>query len=300
MNGIKMQNFDWTLIQSFLAVAENGSFSAAGRTLNISQPTIGRQIAQLERQLGTPLFRRDNRGHKLTEAGTGLVEHAQAMKAAAARMSLLAAGQSEVLSGVVRITASIVVSHYLLPPILAHIRRQEPEIELEVNPSDATENLLFREADIAVRMYRPTQLDVITRKVGTQKIGLFAAKSYLERRGKPETMADIADHDMVGFDRSDAIIQGMRENGMEVDRSFFKVRCDNQTVYFEAVRAGCGIGVFPINIASTDPTLVRVLPMVRVPELPIWLTAPEALRTSLRIRRVYDLLAEGLKAVAGG
>ena len=291
-----MRDFDWTLIQSFLAVTENGSFSAAGRALNISQPTIGRQIAQLEQQLGTPMFRRDNRGHRLTEAGTALVEHAQDMKAAAARMSLLAAGQSEVLSGVVRITASVVVSHYLLPPILAHIRRQEPEIELELNPSDTTENLLFREADIAVRMYRPTQQDVITRKVGTQKFGLFCSKSYIALRGRLQSISDFADHDMVGFDRSDAIILGMLENGVKVDRSFFKVRCDNQTVYFEAVLAGCGIGVFPINIAGQYPDLERVLPTVRVPDLPIWLTAPEALRTSSRIRRVYDLLASGLKS----
>ena len=294
-----MQNFDWTLIQSFLAVAENGSFSAAGRALNISQPTIGRQIQQLEHQLGTPLFQRDNRGHSLTVTGKSLIDHAQSMKASAAHMSLLAAAHSETLSGVVRITASVVVSQYLMPPILSHIRQQEPEIELELNPSDDTENLLFREADIAVRMYRPTQLDVITRKVGTQKFGLFGAKSYFERRGRPQNLKDILHHDMIGFDRSEAIIQGMQDNGVEVNRSFFKLRCDNQTVYYEAIRAGCGIGVFPLNIAGVDPLVEQVLPEVNVPDLPIWLTAPEALRTSSCIRRVYDFLAEGLTAVAG-
>ena len=215
-------------------------------------------------------------------------------------MSLLAAGQAETLSGVVRVTASVIVSHYLLPSIFAKIRQLEPEIELELNPSDATENLLFREADIAVRMYRPEQLDVITRKVGTQKFALYATGEYLDRRGRPQNFADIDGHDMVGFDRSDLMIKGMKELGIEVDRSFFKVRCDNQTVYWEMVAAGCGIGIAPLNIGGVTEGVEMILPGTPLPDLPIWLTAPVALRTSPRIRRVYDLLAEGLTKVAGG
>jgi DNA-binding transcriptional LysR family regulator len=295
-----VENFDWSLIQSFLSVAETGSFSAAGRELGISQPTVGRHIQQLEKQLGTPLFRRENKGHSLTGAGVDLIGHAREMKTSAARMSLLAAGQAETLSGVVRVTASVIVSHYILPPIFARIRLAEPEIELELNPSDVTENLLFREADIAVRMYRPEQLDVITRKVGTQRFALYASKEYLDRRGRPTGFADIVDHDMIGFDRSDLMIKGMKELGIDVDRSFFKVRCDNQTVYWELVAAGCGIGIAPLNIGGVTPGVEMILPDIPLPDLPIWLTAPEALRTSPRIRRVYDLLAEGLSAVAGG
>ncbi|MFT4717402.1 MAG: DNA-binding transcriptional LysR family regulator [Paracoccaceae bacterium] len=300
LNRWNLDNFDWSLIQSFLAVAETGSFSAAGRDLGISQPTVGRQIQQLEKQLGTPLFQRENKGHSLTSAGVDLIEHARDMKTSAARMSLLAAGQAETLSGVVRVTASVIVSHYILPPIFARIRLAEPAIELELNPSDATENLLFREADIAVRMYRPEQLDVITRKVGAQRFGLFATKTYLDQRGRPQNFEDIINHDMIGFDRSDLMVKGMKELGMNIDRSFFKVRCDNQTVYWELVTAGCGIGVAPLNIASNTPGMERILPDIAIPDLPIWLTAPEALRTSPRIRRVYDLLAEGLATVAGG
>lgn len=222
------------------------------------------------------------------------------MKSAAARMSLLAAGQAETLKGVVRVTASVIVSHYILPPIFADIRRAEPEIELELNPSDATENLLFREADIAVRMYRPTQLDVITRKIGVQRFGLYATKSYLDRRGRPQSFADMMHHDMIGFDRSDLMIKGMAELGMDIDRSYFKIRCDNQTVYWELVAAGCGIGIAPLNIGGAKAGMERVLMDLPLPELPIWLTAPEALRTSPRIRRIYDLLAKGLNAVTDG
>ncbi len=293
-----MQSFDWSLVQTFLAVADKGSFSSAARALGISQPTVGRQIAEFERQLNAPLFQRETRGHRLTDAGGELLRHASEMNAAAAGLSLAAAGQSEVLSGIVRITASVMVSHYLLPPILAQIHGTEPEIELELNPSDDTENLLFREADIAVRMYRPTQLDVITRKVGAQKFGLFASRAYLEARGQPESLEDLFDHDFIGYDRSDLLIQGMREMGMVVDRSYFSIRCDNQTVYWELVRAGAGIGVSAINIGGSDPQVQRLLPDLDLPELPIWLTAHEALRTAPRIRRIYDLLAKGLAAVA--
>jgi len=289
-----MAEFDWTLIKSFLAVAETGSFSAAARSLAISQPTVGRQMQLLEAQLGTSLFERNQKGQRLTLAGTDLIDEATAMKAAAARISLGAEGRSQTLSGVVRITASLVVSHFILPQILAEIRAREPEIELELHPSDDTENLLYREADIAVRMYRPTQLGVITRKLGVQKLGLFAASSYIARRGSPKATTEISRFDLIGFDRSDLIIRGMSALEIEVDRSFFKLRCDNQTVYWELVAAGCGIGFSPLMIGEKDPRVERVLPDLEVGELPIWLTAPEALRTSPRIRRVYDMLAAAL------
>jgi len=289
-----MTDFDWTLIKSFLAVADEGSFSAAARSLAISQPTIGRHIQQLEAQLGTSLFERDQKGQRLTATGTDLIDEATAMKATAARISLVAEGRSQTLSGVVRITASLVVSHFILPEILAEIRAQEPLIELDLHPSDDTENLLYREADIAVRMYRPTQLGVITRKLGVQRLGLFAAKTYVAKHGAPVDASEIAHHDLIGFDRSDLIIKGMSALEMQVDRSFFKIRCDNQTVYWEMVAAGCGIGVAPLLVAAADPRVVRVIPDLEVGALPIWLTAPEALRTSPRIRRVYDMLAAEL------
>ena len=291
--------FDWTLIQTFLAVAETGSFTAAARETGSSQPTVGRQMQELERQLGAALFRRQNRGHRLTEAGTRLLAHASDMKEAAARLSLEAEGQAEVLQGVVRITASVVVSHYLLPPIFARIRAAEPEIELELNPTDATDNLLYRDADIAIRMYRPEQLDVITRRVGAQRFGIFATRAYLARRGTPQFITDLPSHDFIGYDRSDLMIRGMRQMGLAASRSMFAIRCDNQSVYIEMLKAGCGLGVAPINIAGSDPDLVRILPDIAIPDLPIWLTAHEALRHAPRIRRVYDLLAEGLADVAG-
>ena len=182
-----MDNPDWTLYRSFLAVAEHGSLSAAARHLALSQPTLGRHIAELEAALATALFTRVPRGLVLTDAGTAMLPAARQMRDAAAALALLAAGREGSLSGTVRLTASRVVSHYLLPPILADLRQKEPGIEIELVPSDSTENLLFREADIALRMYRPTQLDVVTRHLGDLGTAIYAARSFLDRHGRPAT-----------------------------------------------------------------------------------------------------------------
>ncbi|MFC2969402.1 LysR family transcriptional regulator [Acidimangrovimonas pyrenivorans] len=287
---------DWSLVQVLLAVAEAGSLSGAARVLGLSQPTLGRQVQAAEQALGLSIFRRHARGLELTEAGAALIAPARAMREAAARLQLAAAGQETGLRGTVRITASTVVAHYLLPPILARIRAAEPEIELELHPSDTTENLLFREADIAVRMYRPEQLDVITRHVGEIGIGLYAAQSYLDRRGTPTTVEELQQHDWVGFDRSELMLRALRRMGWQVDRGFFRTRCDDQATYWQLVAAGCGIGGGQHHIGRSTPGVVRLMPELPIPSLPMWLTAAEALRQTPRLRRVWDLLAEGLRA----
>lgn len=285
---------DWALVQTFIAVAEEGSLSAAARRLSITQPSVGRQVKNIEESLNVTLFRRIHRGLELTETGTELLGPAREMQAAAAKFHLTAEGHSETLSGTVRITASTVVSHYTLPPILAKIRRKEPEIQLELVPSDTSENLLFREADIAIRMYRPTQLDVITRHVCDLQTALYASKDYINRHGKPQTMEEIMTHDFIGFDRSELIIEVMGNMGFAVDREFFPLRTDSQVLYWELVRAGCGIGAAQRVIGDNDPKVERLFDSVELPSLPVWLTAPEILRGNPRIRRVFDLLAVGL------
>jgi DNA-binding transcriptional LysR family regulator len=152
----KLQNLDWSLLQAFTAVAETGSLSAAARQLGFSQPTLGRLIAKAEAGLGTSLFTRQPRCLALNPAGEALYPLALEMQDAARRLSLIAAGQSQSLKGTVRLTASKVFAHYTLPPILAQIRAAEPDIQLELAPSDSTENLLFGAADISIRMFRPT------------------------------------------------------------------------------------------------------------------------------------------------
>lgn len=289
-----LNKLDWALIQAFLAVAEGGSLSAAARALGASQPTVGRQIKQVEAQLGLDLFRRHAKGLELTEAGSALVTPARAMREAMREIAMYAAGRDAGLAGTVRITASEMVSHHVLPPILAQIRRTAPDVDVELAPSDTTENLLYREADVAVRMYRPAQLDLVARYLGEIELGLYASKSYVAEHGLPDGPEHIRDHALVGYDRSELIIRGMRAAGFDMSREDFKVRCDTQTTYWELVRAGCGIGFGQAMVARSDPDIVKVDLGVPIPGLPVWLTAHEGVRHTPRVRMVWTLLAEGL------
>jgi len=290
-----IRNLDWSLVQVFLAVSETGSLSAAARKTGQSQPTVGRQIKAIETALGLPLFIRQTRGLVLNETGARLLTHAQIMQNAAAQITLEAAGQSKSLEGEVRITAPVLISHHYLPKILADIHAAEPNIELVLLPNDASENLLFREADIAIRMYRPTQEDIIAKKLGAFSMGLFAHRDYLEKRGTPKNLRDFANHDFVGFDQNPLIIDGMKGLGIQADQRTFKIRCDQLAIYWELVRAGSGIGATQTRLALQDPNIVQVLPQAKIAPLPVWLAAPNALRNTPRIRIVYDMLAKAVQ-----
>lgn len=286
---------DWTLLQSFSAVVETGSLSGAARKLGQSQPTIGRHVKQLELALGFDLFTRAPRGLVPTVAGLEIADMTRDMQSAATGVRLIADGKAGNLSGTVRITASVVTSHFILPRIVADLRQAMPEIQIDLVPSDTTENLIFREADIAVRMYRPSQLDVITKHICDQPMAVYAAKSYLDRMGRPETLEDAARLDFVGFDKSDLIIRVMTNLGLEASRDFFAVRCDQQAVHWELVRAGCGLGGAQTIIGDADPTMERILEgQMQLQALPIWLTAPQALHSNARIRAVWDYLSAAL------
>lgn len=288
---------DWSLMRAFLAVAEAGSLSAAARVLGASQPTLGRQIREIEAQTGMHLFRRQPRGLDLTADGMALLPHARAMRAAMRDVALLAAGHDAEMAGVVRITASEMVAHHIVPSILAGIRVDHPEIEVELVPSDRAENLLFREADIAVRMYRPEQLDVVARRLGVLEIGIFAARSYLERRGWPDSPEALLQHDLIGYDRSELILRGMRAVGFDVTRNAFATRCDNQVTYWELLRAGCGIGFGQRHVGQADPAVEEIDIGIVIPGLPVWLAAHRQLRQVSRLGHVWDRLAEGLAPV---
>lgn len=286
---------DWSLVQAFLAVAETGSVSAAGRLLGISQPTLGRQIKAIEAQLGVALFFRQPRGFALTQTGAELVAPARAMQDAVRQIALTAAGKQERLEGTVRITASVAFSAMHLPPVIAKIRRLEPQIAIELVPSDDSRNLLYRKADIAVRMYRPTQLDLVTQHLGDIPLGIFVAHSYVAERGLPTTVEELLEHDFVGYDANPDIVAGFNAAGVPIDREFFKTRCDDNIAYWELVRAGCGIGFAQVEIGKVDPAVTQIHLPIPLPTLPVWLTAHEAMRQTPRIRRVWELLQEGLR-----
>ena len=291
---------DWNLIRSFLAVAEHGSLAAAALDTGISQPTLGRHIDALEASLGLLLFSRGRSGMALTEAGLSIVEDARAMRAEADRLAVKAAGRAETVSGTVRITASQVFSTYVMPQVIAGLASAEPDIQVELVASNAVENLLSRDADIAVRMVRPVQNDVIARKTNDLGMGAYAHEDYLARHGTPAAGDELFLHRIVGMDRSNLIIDGMAALGMHAQRSSFAVRTDDQVAYVELVRAGAGIGFLADVIARADPRLCRILPEIEIPALPVWLASHQELRTSRKIRRVMDFLFEHISAMALG
>lgn len=290
-----LSSLDWSLIRAFLAVADAGSLSGAARKLGSSQPTLGRQVREVEAALGVELFHRHAKGLSLSDTGQAILPAAQAMRDAVGQIELIAAGQDEALTGTVRITASVIVAHFVLPDILADLRQKEPGIQIDLVASDSTDNLLFREADIALRMYRPGQLDMVTHHVTDLPLGIYAARRYLNRVGRPDTAQELMDLDWVGYDRNDLMIRGMRDVGWSVDREFFSTRTDDQAGNWQLIRAGCGVGIAQVATGRSAPEVERLFPEMELPALPVWLTAHESLRKVPRIARVWEALAHGLK-----
>ncbi|MCF6301682.1 MAG: LysR family transcriptional regulator [Devosiaceae bacterium] len=283
---------DWTLWRSFAAVIDHCSLSAAARHLDLSQPTLGRHIQALETSLNTPLFTRTLKGLEPNSSAMRLFEQVKVAQGALNEATLLAEGTTTKLEGSVRITASTITSHYILPGLLRKIRDQFPAIELELVPSDSAENLLMRESDIAVRMFRPTQLELIARKLGESPITCCAHQSYLERHGTPGEITELFDHDLVGFDRSDLLTSGAKSMGFNLARKDFALRTDSQTAIWELLRAGLGLGFAQHELVKATPGMVSLLPQLKVPPLQIWLTTHKELFTSRKIRVIYDLLAD--------
>lgn len=291
---------DWALWRSFAAVISEGSLSAAARHLNSSQPTIGRHIEALEADLGLPLFERSLSGLKPNATALRLYEPVQRAQGSLAEAKILAEGAQDDASGTVRITASTMISNYVLPQILVSTRALYPRIGIEVVPSDSAENLLMREADIAVRMFRPTQLELVTRHLGDIPMAAIAHEHYLARRGRPTSIEDLWTHDLLGFDRSDAILLHARSLGAALTRDNFVVRSDDQGHLWELIKAGLGIGFGQETLARQTPGLV-VLPIdLKIPTLPVWLTTHRELFTSHRIRAIYDAVASGLSTYIRG
>jgi DNA-binding transcriptional LysR family regulator len=288
--------FDWTLMQSFLAVLERGSLLAAARSLGSSQPTLGRHVAELERQLGVLLFERTGRGLVPTQLALALAEHARSMAGSAAAIGRTLTGQSRQLAGAVRITASQTVAVHLLPPLLVRLRQLEPAIAIEVVAANTISNLLRREADIAIRMVRPDQASLVTRRIGQVSVGAYAHQEYLRRRGTPRTPADLLRHDLIGMDQEDLIIRSFQAQGQFIGRDAFGIRSDDHLVLWEALRAGLGIGFAATWLAKREPLVQQVLPELVIPPLPVWLTVHREIRASARIRAVYGYLAQAIPA----
>jgi len=293
-----MPEFDWRLIRAFLAVLDRGSLLGAARALHASQPTVGRHVADLESQLGVVLFERTGRGLVPTTTALQLAQSARAMEEGARDLARTLSGAQAQTRGTVRITASVPVAVNLLPPLLAQMRQQLPEIQVELVSSNLVSNLLRREADIAVRMVRPEQGTLVARKIGDVALGAFAHRSYLARRGTPRNGTELLTHDLIGGDTDLTILQGFAAMGYTIEREAFALRTDDLMAQWQALRAGLGVGFVASYLARTDPDVMPVLAgQLKVPALPMWLAVHREIRTSRRIRAVYDFLVASLPQV---
>jgi DNA-binding transcriptional LysR family regulator len=282
--------FDWNRARAFLVTAEEGSLSAAARALGLTQPTLSRQVDGLERELGVALFERIGRGLTLTPNGLELLAHVRGMGEAATRVSLAASGQSQSIEGSICITASEAYSAFLLPPIVAKLRALHPGIAVEIVASNAPSDLRRREADIAIRNFRSTQPDLIAKKVKNDTARPYATEGYLRTIGNPQSLQDLARADFVGFASTDQMIDGLNELGIQVTRRNFPVVCDNHLVQWELVKCGAGIGFITEAVGDAEPAVRRALPNADPIVFPVWLVTHRELKTSKRVRTVFDFL----------
>ncbi len=290
----QLVSFDWNQVRAFLATVEEGSLSAAARVLGLTQPTLSRQVTALEEDLGVILFERGRRSMSLTQPGLELLDHVRAMGEAASRISLAAAGQSQTIEGLVRITASDIVAAYFLPPILKKLRDVAPGIEVEVISSNSINDLTRREADIAIRHVRPEQPDLIAKLVRQSTGHLYASTAYLDAHGRPGSPSELSNADFIGFESPERLLPVLNALGLSLTKRNFKLTTTSGIVILELVKQGLGITVMPKEFAALMPNVECVLPDLEPILVPTWLTTHRELHTSRRIRLVFDLLAEAL------
>jgi DNA-binding transcriptional LysR family regulator len=285
----------WELYRSFLSVLKEGSLSGAARALGVAQPTVGRHVAALEKSLRLALFTRSQTGLIPTDAALSLRSFAESMQSTVAALERAAASQGAGVRGTVRVTASDVIGVEVLPPIVAALRDSHPDLAVELVLSNRVQDLLRREADIAVRMLRPRQELLVARRIGQIEVGLHAHQRYLAQHGTPRSVADLAKHSLIGFDQATAFVRNASKAFAGWRREAFAIRTDSDLAQLALIRSGAGIGACQVPIARRDDALVRILPKQFSLPLETWVTMHQDLRDSPRCRVTFDALVKGLQ-----
>lgn len=290
---------DWEGYRAFLVVAERGSFSLAARELGISQPTTSRRVDQLERALGTRLLVRRSRGVLPTPAGERVLVEARRMATAATAATRLVGGEPSQELRRIRISATEGLGTLWLPHRLAAL--ETPNVRVDLVIDNAATDLSARHAEIAVRLFRPRQPDLVARRVGTLGFGLFATRGYLDARGTPRRLTDLARHDHIGFlDRGQpALPSYLRWLRKLVPAERFVVNASSLLAMHELARAGRGLVLGTHAVLSADPRLERVLPGVRPPSMEVWLAVHADVRRDPDVLHVHDALAAVFAREAG-
>ncbi|NKN38412.1 LysR family transcriptional regulator [Agrobacterium sp. a22-2] len=286
----------WDHYRTLLAVLRHGSLSAAARDLGLTQPTVGRHIDALEQASGASLFLRTQQGLLPTETAEQMRVHAETMAATVASLARMASGSAAAVSGTVRISASEVIGIDVLPPMLAELQDAHPDLSIELSLSDAVEDLLQQEADIAVRMVEPAQGALVSRRIGRIPLGFFAHRRYLEKHGTPEIQGDLATHRLIGFDRQLTYVRAILKHRPDLADIRFSFRTDSNLAQLAAIRSGGGIGMCQLALGRRDPDLVEVLPGALDLALETFVVMHENLKTAPRCRATFDALVKGLSA----
>jgi DNA-binding transcriptional LysR family regulator len=295
---MSLSSLDWGLCRSFLAILRSGSLTGAARALGVTHPTIRRHLEDMEREFGTPLFVRSPSGLVATELALTLRDPAEAMEAAFEQMVRHATDTGREVSGTVRITATEIIGIEVLPPILESLREVHPGLVFELDITDQVVDVLRNDADIAVRMLRPTQSELLTRRAAKVELGLFAHRRWLSVHGEPTSLEElIRDRQLIGYDHETRLIEGLAAKGLNVHRRDFGYRSDNSLAQLAALRAGLGAAIAQVPLAARDSALIRLFPEISG-ELEIWTVCHPNLRSSPRLRACLDALAEGLAAYA--
>lgn len=294
-----MNKESWQGWQYFLAIAQHGSLSSAAQQLKVSQPTLSRQLQALEQRLGHCLFNRSTQGLCLTEFGLSLLEECQSMQASAERLQRIAAGQQTSLQGSVRLAVNELLALYYLPKVLPAFMRAYPQLSLEVVVSNRASNLDKRDADVAIRMFEPRQLDLLCRKIYSLPLGFFASKAYLEQYGRPKDLAALFEHRVLGYDRDPQFEEGARQLGYEIKNHQFLFRCDFLPLQLELAKQGAGIVATHQTLAQQAGLEALVLD-AQLPDLPIYLVCHRDVQYNKKIRVLMDFLADKLSDLFNG
>lgn len=287
-------SIDWERQRAFLAVLREGSLSAAARALGVAQPTVRRRIEDLEASVGTSLFTRSQTGLLPTEQAHALAEHAETMALAAGAFVRTASAAAHEVAGTVRISAGDVMAIEVLPPILAGLCNRHRALAIELSPTNRTEDLLRREADVAVRMTPPQQDALLARRIGTVKLGIYAHRRYLEANGTPTRIEEAPQHTLIGLEHDSPLLRKVQEGGLPVRREDFRFRSDSDLAHIAVLRAGLGVGLCHVAIAARDADLIRLFPDQFTFDIETWVVCHEDLRNVARVRAVFDALVEGL------
>ena len=288
----------WELLEAFVNVARAGSFTAAAKMAAVSQPTLSRAIAELEERLGVQLFVRHSRGLELTDRGAELLAGAREVEDRVQDVLRRATGLREKPSGIVRVSAGEPIGVAVLCPAFAELRTTYPDVALELVVDNGPSNLSRREADIAVRMFRPTQLDLVAKRLGAVELAPFASREYVALRGTPRSLADLGNHTFIGLDRDPSWVRTLARLGL--DNAAFAFRTDHIMAHIEAVRAGVGIGVLHVLMGLSDPGLVRMDVPLPFEPLECWLVVHQDVRGNPAVRVVYEALERQLDAYLTG